>query len=116
MRFLICISIHEIYDFNCISIGQVTCLQIYSDSIFLAIIFIFVCVYKFRFDNFQFSSRAGQPFHAVMWIDNNDDTQTNPFMLKVSFMITKYKQRSSIEIESDMVLYYFMCKLEFMKI
>merc|ERR1711881_177152 len=38
---------------------------------------------SYTFDNFEFSSRAGQPFHAVMWISNNDGQQQSPFKLKV---------------------------------
>jgi len=38
---------------------------------------------SYKFDNFEFSTHTGNPFHAVMWIDNSDGNQQNEFSIKV---------------------------------
>jgi hypothetical protein len=39
---------------------------------------------SYRFENFEFSTMAGWPFHAVMWVDNfHKENQDHPFEIKV---------------------------------
>lgn len=38
---------------------------------------------QYKFDNHEFSTRTGEPFHAVMWIDNTSDEQAAPFKYRI---------------------------------